>query len=109
MKNDPLDWNGDHIHTNFKDMYASLRGAGYFVEVLGTPLTCFDSSQYGAVLMVDLEDEFFPEEVEKIRMDVNQRGLSLVGITLGSLEGGDHLGGYHIRVFRGGPPWWVSH
>lgn len=64
MKNDPLDWsvpllslstrcmyfplncivsnenfylyrNGDHIHTNFKDMYHHLRTAGYFVEVLG--------------------------------------------------------------------------
>ena len=21
MKNDPLDWNGDHIHTNFREMY----------------------------------------------------------------------------------------
>jgi membrane-bound transcription factor site-1 protease len=33
MKNDPLDWNADHIHTNFKDLYAHLRTAGYFVEV----------------------------------------------------------------------------
>jgi len=21
MKNDPLDWHGDHIHTNFRDLY----------------------------------------------------------------------------------------
>lgn len=27
--------NGDHIHTNFKDMYQHLREKGYFVEVLG--------------------------------------------------------------------------
>lgn len=27
--------NGDHIHTNFKDMYQHLRSNGYFVEVLG--------------------------------------------------------------------------
>lgn len=33
MKNDPLDWNGDHIHTNFRQMYQRLRNAGYFVEV----------------------------------------------------------------------------
>ena len=78
MKNNPLDWNGDHIHTNFRDMYASLRSAGYFVEVLGSPLTCFDASQYGAVLVVDTEDEFFPEEVEKIKADINNKGLSLV-------------------------------
>lgn len=38
--------NGDHIHTNFKDMYMHLRNAGYFVEVLGAPFTCFDASQY---------------------------------------------------------------
>lgn len=30
--------NGDHIHTNFKDMYQHLRTAGYFVEVLGKVL-----------------------------------------------------------------------
>uniref|UniRef100_A0A8C6P5X6 Membrane-bound transcription factor peptidase, site 1 n=1 Tax=Nothobranchius furzeri TaxID=105023 RepID=A0A8C6P5X6_NOTFU len=46
MKNDPLDWNGDHIHTNFRDMYQHLRSMGYFVEVLGAPITCFDASQY---------------------------------------------------------------
>ena len=37
---------GDHIHTNFKDMYQHLRDAGYFVEVLGAPFTCFDANQY---------------------------------------------------------------
>jgi membrane-bound transcription factor site-1 protease len=25
MKNDPLDWNGDHLHTNFRDLYQHLR------------------------------------------------------------------------------------
>ena len=33
MKNDPLDWNGDHIHTNFRDLYQHLRNSGYYVEV----------------------------------------------------------------------------
>ena len=33
MKNDPLDWNGDHIHTNFRDLYQHLRGQGWYVEV----------------------------------------------------------------------------
>ena len=28
--------NGDHIHTNFRDMYLHLRANGYFIEVLGT-------------------------------------------------------------------------
>ena len=39
--------NGDHVHTNFRDMYNSLRSNGYFVEVLGSPFTCFDATQYG--------------------------------------------------------------
>lgn len=39
--------NGDHIHTNFKDMYQHLRSSGYFIEVLGAPFTCFDAKQYG--------------------------------------------------------------
>ncbi|RZF34472.1 hypothetical protein LSTR_LSTR014091 [Laodelphax striatellus] len=76
-KNDPLDWNGDHIHTNFKDMYQHIRNQGYYVEVLGSPLTCFDASQYGTLLIVDPEEEFFPEEVAKLKRDVDQ-GLSLV-------------------------------
>uniref|UniRef100_A0A8C0YZV6 Membrane-bound transcription factor site-1 protease n=1 Tax=Canis lupus familiaris TaxID=9615 RepID=A0A8C0YZV6_CANLF len=77
MKNDPLDWNGDHIHTNFRDMYQHLRSMGYFVEVLGSPFTCFDASQYGTLLMVDSEEEYFPEEVAKLRRDVHN-GLSLI-------------------------------
>ena len=88
--------NGDHIHTNFKDMYASLRSFGYFVEVLGSPFTCFDASQYGegagpqafvvflvtslagALLLVDSEEEFFPDEIEKLRHDIDKQGLSLI-------------------------------
>lgn len=62
-KSDPLDWNGDHIHTNFKDMYQHLRNAGYYLEVLGHPFTCFDAKNYGTLLVVDTEEEFFPEEV----------------------------------------------
>ncbi|XP_038168327.1 membrane-bound transcription factor site-1 protease isoform X3 [Arvicola amphibius] len=77
MKNDPLDWNGDHVHTNFRDMYQHLRSMGYFVEVLGAPFTCFDATQYGTLLMVDSEEEYFPEEIAKLRRDVDN-GLSLV-------------------------------
>lgn len=76
-KDDPLDWNGDHIHTNFKDMYQNLRNAGYYVEVLGSPYTCFDASQYGTLLIVDPEEEYFPEELEKLKRDVDS-GLSII-------------------------------
>ncbi|XP_050499570.1 membrane-bound transcription factor site-1 protease isoform X1 [Diabrotica virgifera virgifera] len=77
VKNDPLDWNGDHIHTNFKDMYQNLRNTGYYVEVLGSPFTCFDASQYGTLLIVDPEEEFFPEEIMKLKRDVDA-GLSVI-------------------------------
>ncbi|XP_012285406.1 membrane-bound transcription factor site-1 protease [Orussus abietinus] len=77
-KNDPLDWNGDHIHTNFKDMYQHLRNAGYYLEVLGTPFTCFQAKNYGTLLIVDSEEEFFPEEVTKLKRDVDEEGLSVV-------------------------------
>lgn len=77
MKNDPLDWNGDHIHTNFRDLYLRLRAAGYFVEILGTPLNCFDAANYGTLLIVDTEEEFFEEEIEKLEKDVSD-GLNLI-------------------------------
>ncbi|OIV94251.1 hypothetical protein TanjilG_00102 [Lupinus angustifolius] len=77
VRNDILDWHGDHLHTNFHIMFNSLRDAGYYVETLGSPLTCFDARQYGTLLMVDLEDEYFPEEIEKLRDDVINTGLGL--------------------------------
>lgn len=45
VRNDILDWHGDHPHTNYHNMYDALRAAGYFLEVLGSPLTCFDARQ----------------------------------------------------------------
>ncbi|EFN76885.1 membrane-bound transcription factor site-1 protease [Harpegnathos saltator] len=78
VKNDPLDWNGDHIHTNFKDMYQHLRNAGYYFEVLGHPFICFNAKNYGALLIVDTEEEFFPAEVAKLKRDVEDDGLSVI-------------------------------
>ena len=77
MKADPLDWNADHVHTNFRDMYLQLRSFGFYVEVLGVPFTCFDASQYGTLMIVDAEEEYFPEEVSKLKRDV-ENGLSVV-------------------------------
>jgi hypothetical protein len=45
VKSDILDWHGDHPHTNYHTMYDALVDAGFFLEVLGSPLTCFDASQ----------------------------------------------------------------
>lgn len=76
VRNDILDWHGDHLHTNFHIMFNMLRDAGYYVETLGSPLTCFDARQYGTLLLVDLEEEYFPE-IEKLRDDVINTGLGL--------------------------------
>ncbi|CAF3593680.1 unnamed protein product [Adineta steineri] len=78
QKNDPLDWNADHIHTNFRHVYEHLRNAGYFIEVLGQPYTCFDASLYGTLLIVDPEEEFFVEEISKLHNDVVNKSLSLI-------------------------------
>lgn len=66
VKSDPLDWNGDHPHTNFRKTYLHLRSKGYFIEVLTGPFTCFDARDYGALLLIDSEEEFFDEEIVKV-------------------------------------------
>ena len=45
--------------------------------MLGVPYTCFDASLYGTLLIVDPEEEFFPEEIVKLRKDISE-GLSIV-------------------------------
>ena len=59
-------------------MYQHLRNAGYYVEVLGVPYTCFEASNYGALLVVDPEEEFFPEEITKVKRDIEDGGLALL-------------------------------
>lgn len=76
-QNQPFDWNGDHIHTNFNLLYNYLRKEGYYIEVLGEPLTCYNVKNYGALLIVDPEDEFFDEEIEKLHADIDS-GLSVI-------------------------------
>lgn len=64
------------MHTNFKQLYDYLRSQGYYIEVLGQPYTCFNASNYGTLLIVDTEDEFFPAEIEKLEQDIKE-GLSI--------------------------------
>jgi len=78
IKHDVLDWHGDHPHTNFHQLYDALTAAGYFLEVLGSPFTCFDAKNYGALLLVDLEEEYSNAEIEKLARDVREEGLGLV-------------------------------
>eukprot|EP00008_Paramoeba_atlantica_P013188 CAMPEP_0201477864 /NCGR_PEP_ID=MMETSP0151_2-20130828/2812_1 /ASSEMBLY_ACC=CAM_ASM_000257 /TAXON_ID=200890 /ORGANISM="Paramoeba atlantica, Strain 621/1 / CCAP 1560/9" /LENGTH=858 /DNA_ID=CAMNT_0047858729 /DNA_START=531 /DNA_END=3107 /DNA_ORIENTATION=- len=78
VKNEPFDWNADHLHTNFKGLYDHLRHLGYYVEILGEPFTCFDAKNYGTLLLVDPEEEYHEEEETKLFEDVTEKGLSLV-------------------------------
>ena len=50
VRSDILDWHGDHPATNYHEMYDALRDAGYFLEVLGSPLSCFDAKQVRCAL-----------------------------------------------------------
>lgn len=59
-QSDVLDWHGDHPFTNFHDTLNELRGAGYYVEILHSPSTCFHPSNYGAYLVMDSEEEWYP-------------------------------------------------
>lgn len=65
-QDDILDWHADHPHTNFHGLWRALRKAGYFVETLRGDFTCFDAAQYGTLLLIDAEEEYFPEEVAKL-------------------------------------------
>lgn len=75
---DMLDRHGDHPYTNFRSLFNKLLDAGYYVDVLGSDWTCFEAEDYGALLMVDLEDEMGEKEKRKLENDVKEKGLSLV-------------------------------
>jgi len=60
-KASPLDWHGDHPHTNFHDLFNYLREQNYYLEVLGQPYTCFNAELYGSLLIVDPEEVFASE------------------------------------------------
>lgn len=56
---DVLDWHGDHPFTNFHEALNAVRDAGFFVEILSSPSTCFDPMNYGAYLVLDAEEEWY--------------------------------------------------
>ena len=72
------DFQGDHPHTNYHNLYDELVGNGYYVEVLSSSMTCFDASEYGMLVIVDPEMEFDVEEIDKLYDDVVNGGLGLL-------------------------------
>jgi membrane-bound transcription factor site-1 protease len=55
-----------------------LREKGYFIEVLGVPFTCVDASQYGTLMIVDPEEEYFPSEIQKLKEVLFEKKLTIM-------------------------------
>lgn len=55
-----------------------MRSSGYYVEVLGEPYTCFNAVNYGSLLVIDPEEEYFAEEIIKIENDITNYNLSII-------------------------------
>lgn len=45
---------------------------------MGEPYTCFNATNYGALLVIDPEEEFFSEEIVKIETDIANYNLSVI-------------------------------
>jgi len=40
---------------------------GFHIEILSEPFTCFDADNYGALMVIDPEDYFSSNEIQKLR------------------------------------------
>jgi len=64
VSNDILDWHADHLHTNYHGLWDALTPLmGTMSRSWGRPLRASNAANCGTLLLVDLEDEYFPEEV----------------------------------------------
>ncbi|GAB0090196.1 hypothetical protein DMENIID0001_048910 [Sergentomyia squamirostris] len=66
------------MYRDFKYMSVYFSHTGYYIEVLGSPYTCFNASNYGTLLIVDPEEEFFSEEIAKLKKDILEGDLSVI-------------------------------
>eukprot|EP00457_Paulinella_chromatophora_P001074 gb/GEZN01001076.1/.p1 GENE.gb/GEZN01001076.1/~~gb/GEZN01001076.1/.p1 ORF type:complete len:985 (+),score=118.61 gb/GEZN01001076.1/:108-3062(+) len=71
-----LDLSGDHIHTNFRQLFNWASEKGYMVEVLSKRWNTLDLSQYAVLLMFDPEADFLQEEIVSLQTHI-ANGLSL--------------------------------
>ncbi|EQC29222.1 hypothetical protein SDRG_13095 [Saprolegnia diclina VS20] len=74
---DPFDNHGDHMHTNFADLWLSLIEAGYAVEIATVDYTCLSLAAYGALLVVDPEEPWFEAEHVALRASLEHANTSL--------------------------------
>jgi membrane-bound transcription factor site-1 protease len=56
VKTDTLDWNGDHPHTNYRELFSQLSQRGFHLEILGHCLLCFDARLYQTLIIADPEE-----------------------------------------------------
>lgn len=59
-------------------LYTYLTSKGYFIEILSEPVTCFNASDFGALMLIDVEKKFSWDEILKLRHDMLNKGLNLV-------------------------------
>jgi len=76
--NNPSRTRGPFLGANL-DRVLSACQASFDRQVLGTPYTCFNAKHYGQLLIVDPEEEFYPDEIVKLQKDVHFEGLSVIG------------------------------
>jgi len=92
---DPLDWLGDHPHTNFHGFHDALIENGYFVEIWDKPFTCFTTAiieRYSTLLIIDPEDSFSEAESEAFKSAVREgRIVAVVVAEWYDLKGIDDL------------------
>lgn len=78
---DMLDWLGDHPHTNFHSLFRELLLAGFTVDILDQPLSCFGlkrAREYGGIMLLDSEDFFSRNDTDLLEKLVKLHGLALI-------------------------------
>ncbi|RLN96703.1 hypothetical protein BBJ28_00006509 [Nothophytophthora sp. Chile5] len=77
-QHDLMDASGDHLHTNFHQLWNFLISEGFFVDILPFEYSCVDLAKYGVVMIVDPEEEFFRDEIVALQAAVKYSNVSLI-------------------------------
>lgn len=78
---DMLDWLGDHPHTNFHTFFRELILAGFTIDILDQPLSCFGvnrAREYGGIILLDTEDFFSRNDTDLLEELVKLHGSALI-------------------------------